>query len=108
MAERGQHRHAEGRKGEADMAIEMLPPLNDAIIIAVAQLVADDPVSRRDPDARPRDPSHQVITDCIRRTGLETAEAPKPAGKEKRVRAVLNRALDHDPVAGRRFVAVLR
>ena len=84
-----------------------LPPLNDAVLVAVARLVADDPVNRRDPDARPREPSHQAISECLTRTGLVSADAPKPAGKEKRVRAILNWALDHDAAAGRRFVSVL-
>jgi hypothetical protein len=82
-----------------------LPPLNEAISIGVAQLFADDPVNRRDPEARPRDPSHHTLGECFERVGLSGADIK--AGKEKRVRAVLSWALDHDIDSGRRLVAIL-
>ena len=82
-----------------------LPPITEAIRIALAQLFADDPVSQRNPDARPRDPSHATITECFVRSGLQAADVR--AGKEKRVRAVLSWALDHDVEAGRRLTVLL-
>jgi Abortive infection C-terminus len=82
-----------------------LPPLTEAIRIAVAQLFADDPVNRRDPDAKPRDPSHQALTECIQRVGLQGADVR--SGKEKRIRAVLSWALDNDLEKGRTLVARL-
>ena len=82
-----------------------LPPLTEAVHIAVAQLFADDPVNRRDPDAKPRDPSHQTLTECLQRAGLVQADVK--GGKEKRVRAVLSWALDNDLASGRRLVAIL-
>ncbi len=83
----------------------LLPPLTEAIRIAVAQLFADDPVNRRDLDAKPRDPSHQTLTECIQRVGLQRADIK--GGKEKRIRAVLSWALDNDLENGRRLVAIL-
>ena len=85
--------------------MSQLPPLDEAISFAVAQLFADDPVNRRDPDAKPRDPSHQVLNECIQRVDL--AHADVKAGKEKRVRAVLSWAIDNDLDKGRRLVASL-
>lgn len=82
-----------------------LPPLTETIHTAVAGLFADDPVNRRDPDAKPRDPSHHALTECFSRVGLEHADIK--AGKEKRVRAVLAWALDNDLDAGRRLVSLL-
>lgn len=83
----------------------LAPPLTDAIQIAVAQLFADDAVNRRDPDARPRDPSHQALTECIQRAGFQSADVR--TGKEKRIRATLSWALDHDLENGRRLVGLL-
>jgi hypothetical protein len=83
----------------------LLPPLTEAIRIAVAQLFADDPVNRRDPDAKPRDPSHQTLTECIQRVGLQGVDIK--GGKEKRIRAVLSWALDNDLENGRRLVGIL-
>jgi hypothetical protein len=82
-----------------------LPPLDDAVAIAVAQLFADDPVNRRDLEAKPRDPSHRTLTECFDRVGLLAADIK--AGKEKRVRAVLDWAIDNDPEPGRRLVGLL-
>ncbi len=82
-----------------------LPPLDEAISFAVAQLFADDPVNRRDPDAKPRDPSHHGLTECFQRADLTQADIK--GGKEKRVRAVLSWAIDNDPAKGRRLVASL-
>lgn len=82
-----------------------LPPLDEAVRIAVAQLFADDPVNRRDPDARPRDPSHQTLTECFQRAGVQDGDVK--GGKEKRVRAVLSWAIDHNIDAGRILVRIL-
>ena len=81
------------------------PPLNDAILIAVAGLFADDPVNVRNPDARPRDPSHQTLTERFEKFGLQHVDVRR--GKEKRVRAVLDWAVDHELDKGRQLVASL-
>jgi len=85
--------------------MSQLPPLSEAISFAVAQLFADDPVNRRDPDAKPRDPSHHVLNECFQR--FDMVQADVKAGKEKRVRAVLSWTLDNDLDKGRRLVATL-
>jgi hypothetical protein len=75
-------------------------PLTDAIIVAVSKMV-DDAQSER------RDPSHSDLDIEIKRAGL-TAGDPKSqgqtAGKAKRVRAVLNLALQENDEAGQEFV----
>jgi Abortive infection C-terminus len=76
-----------------------LPPLSDAIITAVSRLVDDH--------KNPRDPSHADLTTHVRRAGLEAANPTAPAGKEKRVRAVLGWAFEKDEVAGQKFVGYL-
>jgi Abortive infection C-terminus len=77
-------------------ATGLLPPLSDAIITAVSRLV-DDRDNRRDP-------SHSDLTSHIRRAGLATADVTTPAGKEKRIRAILGWAIENDETAGRAFV----
>jgi len=75
-------------------------PLNETILIAVAQLV-DDAQSGR------RDPSHYHIGTVIQRAGLKDADPQTQglqAGKAKRVRAVLSWAIEYEPEAGGRFV----
>jgi hypothetical protein len=75
-------------------------PLNDTVLIAVAQLVDDAQTGRRDP-------SHYDLGAVINRAGLSAADPQTQGlqvGKAKRVRAVLNWALDNDPEAGGRFV----
>lgn len=75
-------------------------PLNDTILIAIAQLI-DDAQSAR------RDPSHYDIGTVADRAGLKKADPVSQGlqvGKAKRVRAILNRAMDEDPEAGGRFV----
>lgn len=71
-------------------------PLNDVIIVAVAQLV-DDAQSER------RDPSHSDLEFEIKRVDL-TAGDPKSqgqiVGKAKRVRSTLSWALEHEVNAG--------
>lgn len=75
-------------------------PLNDAIVTAVAQMV-DDAQSQR------RDPSHSDIETEIKRAGLSEGDPcgrGHSVGKMKRVRAVLNWALEYNAVAGGEFV----
>ena len=80
-----------------------MTPLNDAIIVAVAQLVDDAQTERRDP-------SHSDLDFLTRRSGL-TAGDPKSqgqnVGKAKRVRAVLSWAIEHEPKRGRELVRSL-
>ena len=75
-------------------------PLNDGIIVALAQLVDDAQGERRDP-------SHSDLEFEIKRAGL-TAGDPKAqgqtVGKAKRIRATLSWALEHDANAGGQLV----
>lgn len=74
--------------------------LTDTIIVAVAQLVDDSQTERRDP-------SHWDLTNQIQRGGLDDGDPNKsgqPVGKAKRVRAVLNWALEFKPEDGGAFV----
>jgi len=67
-------------------------PVNDTIIYAIARLV-DDSQSER------RDPSHSDIEFQISKHILQEADPNKrgpPVGKAKRVRSVLNWAIDND------------
>jgi len=69
-----------------------LPPMNDTILVAVAQLVDDAQTGRRDP-------SHEQIGFCIEKAGLKHADPfsqGQTVGKTKRLRAVLNQALNDD------------
>ena len=75
-------------------------PLNDAILVAVAQLV-DDAQSER------RDPSHSDLEFQIKRAGLVTGDPNSQGqvvGKAKRLKATLSWALEHNPEAGGEFV----
>jgi len=68
-------------------------------VAAVSRLVDD-----RD---RPRDPTHSALKLLIDACGLEAVDPgrqPKPVGKEKRVRAVLEWTLTHDVPRGGEFV----
>ena len=80
-----------------------MAPLNDAIIVAVAQLVDDAQTDRRDP-------SHGDLEFQIKRVGLTDGD-PKSqgqnVGKAKRVRSTLSWALEHDPTAGSSLVSNL-
>jgi hypothetical protein len=75
------------------------PPLSDAIVTAVSRLLDDH--------QSPRDPSHADLKVQVRRAGLESADLTVPAGKERRVRAILGWALENDEPAGRTFVGML-
>jgi hypothetical protein len=80
--------------------MKQLPPLNDAILIALARLVDDAQTGTRQP-------SHSDIEFCIKQCGL-TAGDPnlqgQVVGKAKRVRAVLSWAIEHKLESGRELV----
>ncbi|MCG3177992.1 MAG: hypothetical protein BIFFINMI_00315 [Phycisphaerae bacterium] len=80
-----------------------LPPLNDAIAFALANVVDDAQKDRRDP-------SHSDIEFCITRWRL-TAGDPnsqgQTVGKLKRVRSVLGWAIEHSYEDGCGFVSQL-
>lgn len=80
-------------------------PLSDAVIAALSRLV-DDAHSQ----AGFRQPSHSEIEDQFRRCGLldvEPNRAGKPIGKAKRVRAVLQWAIEHNVESGEKCVFLL-
>lgn len=69
----------------------VLPPLTEAIIHAVCRLVDDH--------GSPREPSHSQVGFVIEQAGLsevDHAENPRPAGKERRLRAILTWAHVND------------
>ena len=74
-------------------------PLNDAIVVAISQMVDDAQTGRRDP-------SHYEIDQEVKRFGLSLGD-PKAqgqtVGKAKRVRGILNWAIENDFEAGRSF-----
>jgi abortive infection Abi-like protein len=75
--------------------------ITDAITMAVSRLVDDAQTDEK------REPSHSHLDDLIARCKV-TAGDPKglgkTVGKAKRVRGVLNHAMENDPEAGSRFV----
>jgi hypothetical protein len=78
-------------------------PLTDAVIVALAQLVDDSQVDRRDP-------AHSDLEFQIQRAGLadvDPGKQDKPVGKSKRVRGALSWALSNDLAAGEKLVAGL-
>ena len=78
-------------------------PLNDAIIVAIAQLIDDAQCERRDP-------SHSDLEFHIDRVGLMSGDPNSQGqtlGKAKRIRATLSWALENDPDAGGRLVYTL-
>jgi hypothetical protein len=84
--------------------MKSLPPLNDTITYALARIVDD---AQSEPK---REPSHSNIDFCINKWKLTPGD-PKLqgqlVGKAKRVRAVLNWAIENDFDDGRGFVAEL-
>jgi hypothetical protein len=80
-------------------------PLNDAIVVAIAQLVDD----WQSPSGR-RDPSHSDLEFHIKRTNLEAADPVlqgQTVGKAKRIRATLSWALENDAEAGGELVSCI-
>jgi len=78
-------------------------PVNDTIIYSLARLVDDAQKERRDP-------SHSDIEFQIKRANLGDGDPNKeglPVGKAKRVRGVLNWAIDNDIQKAEAFVAGL-
>jgi hypothetical protein len=78
-------------------------PVNDTIIYSLARLVDDAQKERRDP-------SHSDIEFQIRRAGLLSVDPNKdgvPVGKAKRVRIILNWAIENEVEKAERFVAGL-
>src|SRR5207244_11698098 len=78
-------------------------PLPDAVIAALAKLV-DDAQSPK------RQPSHSEIQDQFQRAGLlhaDPGQDPRPVGKAKRVRAVLQWAIENDIEQWDRLVTLL-
>lgn len=76
-------------------------PLTDAIIVALSKLVDDAQAEVY------REPSHSEIQTQIDRAGLSSCDPNQQGqtlGKAKRVRAVLNWAIENDAAAGGRFV----
>ena len=80
-----------------------IPPLTDAIITALAELVDDSQKDRREP-------SHDQLGFQIKRAGLaavDPATQAVPVGKAKRVRAVLSQSLEGEVQKGQVLVAAL-
>ena len=78
-------------------------PLNDQIVIAVAQLVDDAQKDRRDP-------SHSDLEFEIRRQGLvggDPNSQGQVVGKAKRLRAVLSWAIENEPEKGGKFITAI-
>lgn len=76
-------------------------PINDAIIVAVSQLVDDAQLTLK------RDPSHSDIEHLIKRHKLEEGDPRNQGqnvGKAKRVKAVLNWSLENLQIAGGQFI----
>lgn len=85
-------------------ATKSFPPLTDAIIIAVSKLVDDAQAENR------REPSHSEIEFQITKAGLSAVDPKQQGqilGKAKRVRAVLNWAIENDETKGGIMVAGL-
>jgi len=84
--------------------MKQLPPLNDAILFALARVVDDGQQENK------REPSHSNIDFCVTQWKL-TAGDPKTqghtVGKAKRVRAILSWAVENNSDGGRGFVGQL-
>jgi hypothetical protein len=83
--------------------VKPLPPINDAILVALAQLVDDAQTGRRDP-------SHEQIGFCIEKAGLKHADPlsqGQTVGKTKRLRAVFSQALNDDFSAAQKLTDIL-
>jgi hypothetical protein len=83
--------------------VKPLPPINDAILVALAQLVDDAQTGRRDP-------SHDQIGFCIEKAGLKNSDPVaqgQPVGKTKRLRTVFSQALNDDFGAAQKLTDIL-
>lgn len=79
-------------------------PLSVRTITALAKLVDDSQQEGH------REPSHSDLDFHVEQTGCKIGDPRaqgRPVGKAKRVRAILNWALDHNPSAGERFAESL-
>lgn len=79
-------------------------PLSDAITTALAKLVDDSQ------EEGWREPNHSDIDELVLRANLDEADPRKkgqPFGKAKRIRAILNWALENNHSAGEFFVGAL-
>lgn len=86
------------------MSANTLPPLNDAILFALARIVDDGQLEIK------REPSHSDIGFCINKWKLMAGDPNaqgQTVGKAKRVRAVLSWAIENDLESGRGFVEQL-
>jgi hypothetical protein len=84
------------------MANSARPPLTEAIIAALARMMDDS--------QSPRQPSHSEIEDQFRRAGLIQADPNQsgpPKGKAKRIRGVLQWAIENDIEKGEKLVSLL-
>lgn len=89
--------------GKFAITVKPLPPINDSILVALAQLVDDAQTERRDP-------SHEQIGFCIAKAGLKQADPVaqgQSVGKAKRLRAVLSQALNEDFKAAQALTDIL-
>lgn len=78
------------------------PPISEAVIAALARLMDDS--------QSPRQPSHSEIEDQFRRAGLMQADPNQsgpPKGKAKRIRGVLQWAIENDIERGEKLVSLL-
>lgn len=83
---------------------QITAPLTDAIAVAVSKLVDDAQAGSY------REPSHSEIQAQIDRAGLAPVDPNQHGqtiGKAKRVRTVLNWAIENDPTMGGRFITGL-
>jgi len=83
--------------------VKPLPPINDAILVALAQLVDDAQTGRRDP-------SHDQIGFCVEKAGLKHVDPlsqGQTVGKTKRLRAVFSQALNDDLKAAQKLTDIL-
>lgn len=79
-------------------------PLNDEIAVVISRMVDDAMIQNK------REPSHYDIESEFRKVGLLHADPRQkntPVGKAKRVRAVLNWAVENNLEAGERLVYLL-
>lgn len=84
--------------------MEKKAPLTDAIITAVSKLIDDAQADEK------REPSHYDLDMLLKRSGLAHADPRtqgQSVGKSKRIRIVLNWAIENDINSGERLVGLL-